>query len=154
MLFKLFLLFTLVPLAELFLLIQVGRWMGSAWLVIALVLATGMIGAALARWQGLQVWRQIPNDLARGTLPADSILSGVLILVAGALLVTPGLMTDAVGFCLLIPPLRRVVSRRLKSWLRRKIEQGTVTVHTTTTLHDTTTTWHDGTSSWHDETDQ
>lgn len=114
----LLLLFIVLPLAELALLLKVGEylhWEGT----IALVILTGVAGAALARWQGLKVLFSIQKDMAEGRMPAPYLLDGLMILLAGALLVTPGLITDAVGFSLLVPPVRR----NLKQWLRKKLEQ-------------------------------
>jgi UPF0716 protein FxsA len=121
MLAVLFLLFTVVPLVELALLI----WIGSEtvwWLPIAMVLFTGIAGAALARWQGLRALRRIQDDLQAGRIPADAVVDGVLILVAGILLVTPGVITDVIGVALLIPPLRSLVKRAAIALLRRHVE--------------------------------
>ena len=106
----LFLLFTVVPLVELALLIWIGGqtvW----WLPIAMVVLTGIAGAVLARWQGLRALQRIQDDLQAGRMPADAVVDGVLILVAGILLVTPGVITDIVGVALLIPPLRSLMKR-------------------------------------------
>ena len=118
-LFRLILLFTLVPLADLSLLIAIAvRW-GHPALTFVLVIATGVLGAILARKQGFR-WRQeMTNQLQRGELPADGLLDGLMIFVAGALLLTPGILTDLVGFALLFAPLRSVVRARIK----RKIVQ-------------------------------
>src|SRR3972149_4678710 len=118
MLFYLFLLFTLVPLVELALLIWIGG-QTSIGFTIALVLTTGIVGAALARWQGWRTRARIQDELHAGRMPADALVDGLLILVAGLLLVTPGVLTDAVGFSLLIPPLRTLVKRSVSAWLRR-----------------------------------
>jgi UPF0716 protein FxsA len=122
MLIKLILVMTLVPLAELALLVQLTRLWDSLLLTIGIVLATGLIGAALARHEGLRVWHRIEGSLAAGQIPGNSLLDGLLILIAAALLITPGLMTDAVGFLLLIPPTRTAVRKLLTRWLRGKIE--------------------------------
>ncbi len=134
MIIRLILLFTIVPLAELYLLIQLGRVFDGAKAVIVLVLATGVLGATLARRQGLAVWRQIQRDLADGILPADGIIDGLMVVLAAALLITPGLLTDALGFAILIPPIRRLLRNRVKAMLRRKLESGTI--HITTSWHD------------------
>ena len=113
---RLLLLFAIVPLLELWLLIELTK-LTSIWWTIALVLSTGMIGMSLVRWQGMKSLRQIQQQLASGQSPSQSIVSGVLILIAGALLLTPGLITDTAGFLLLIPTLRtafaRIVQKRL-----------------------------------------
>jgi UPF0716 protein FxsA len=121
MLFYLFLLFTLVPLIEVVVLVEIAQateW----WVPILLVIATGIIGAALARWQGWQALQRIREDARAGRVPAGAIIDGVLILIAGILLVTPGILTDLVGFALLIPPLRSLVKRGVAAWIRRNFE--------------------------------
>ena len=100
MLFYLFLLFTVVPLVELSILIWIGgqtEW----WVPIVMVIVTGIAGAALARWQGWQVLQRIREDARAGRMPADALIDGFLILLAGILLVTPGVLTDLVGVALL-----------------------------------------------------
>jgi UPF0716 protein FxsA len=112
MLLRLLLLFTLVPLVELVLLLVLADKIG--WQVtLGVVLGTGVLGASLARWQGIQVWRRAHRELSAGRLPGDALLDGLMVLVAGALLVTPGALTDALGFALLLPPFRTVIKRRL-----------------------------------------
>jgi UPF0716 protein FxsA len=121
MLGLLFLLFTVVPLVELALLIWIGG-QTAWWVPIATVLIMGIAGAALARWQGLRALRRIQEDLNAGRMPADAVVDGVLILVAGILLVTPGVLTDLVGVALLIPPLRSLMKRAAMAWLRRHVK--------------------------------
>lgn len=116
MFLRLLALFTLVPIVELYLLLELGQRMG--WLsTLALVLLTGALGAALARSQGLQVLRKVQAETARGALPTEALLDGLMIFVAGAVLLTPGLLTDFAGFFLLVPAgrrwVRQLVSRRL-----------------------------------------
>jgi len=126
MLLRLVLLLTVVPVAELYLLVQLTRWWDSLALTIGLVVGTGVLGATLARLEGLRVVRSMQRDLAAGRLPADGILNGVLVLVAAALLLTPGLLTDALGFALLVPPSRAVIASLLRRWIRRHIAAGTI----------------------------
>ena len=121
MLFRLLLLFTLVPLFELMLLIEIGKRI-NAGPTIGLVIVTGIVGAALARQQGLRTFARINHDLAAGHLPGDSLIDALLIFVAGALLVTPGVMTDGVGFLLLLPPVRAVLRNHLKKRFQAKFE--------------------------------
>jgi UPF0716 protein FxsA len=120
---RLLLLFTLVPLVELALLIQLGRVIGLA-ATIAIVLLTGVIGATLARWQGLVTLRRVQTEMAEGRVPTDALVDGLLILVAGAMLFTPGLITDTIGCLLLIPPTRTAVRRALVEALRRRVQPG------------------------------
>ncbi|QDU79332.1 phage T7 F exclusion suppressor FxsA [Polystyrenella longa] len=108
MILILFLLFTLVPVVELYLLFQLGSHT-SPLFAIGVVILTGIIGAALARQEGAKALRRIQQELGSGKMPADSLTDGVMILVAGILLITPGMLTDVVGFSLLIPPIRRLM---------------------------------------------
>ena len=117
LLFRLLLLFTLVPFIEFVLLLWVSRRTGLLTAVI-IVLSTGLIGAALARRQGLETLRKIQNEVARGQVPGSMLLDGLMILVAGVLLIAPGLLTDLVGFALLIPAIRERLKRRLLRWFR------------------------------------
>lgn len=113
MLLRLLLLFTIVPLAELFVLLWIsGRT--SVWFTIGLVLFTGVLGAWLARLEGWRTVERIQAELRAGRMPGDAVVDALLILVAGALLVTPGVLTDAVGFSLLVPAFRRWMKARLK----------------------------------------
>src|SRR5262249_37383132 len=121
MLFYLFLLFTVVPLCELAVLIWVGQitvW----WLPVLIVLVDAVLGAVLVRWQGLRTLNRIQEDLAAGRMPGDSLVDGLLVLVAAVLLITPGVLTDVAGFALLIPPVRHLVKRGAKAWLARRVE--------------------------------
>ncbi len=117
---RLILLFTLVPALELALLIEVGSRIGTA-ATIGLVVATGVLGAALARQQGLQVLRRIQAELSAGRLPASSLVDGVIVLMAGALLVTPGILTDVLGILCLVPGFRSLVKARLRSRIERAL---------------------------------
>lgn len=120
MLARLILLFTAVPFAELALLLWIGGEIGVL-PTVGLILATGILGAALARHQGLATWRRFEGALAAGRLPGRELLEGFLILLAGALLLTPGVLTDAVGFTLLLPPVRRWIVRRIEVRLRARL---------------------------------
>jgi UPF0716 protein FxsA len=127
MLGRLLLLFTVVPLLELYLLIEVGSHLGAG-VTVVLIALTGGVGALLARMQGFRVLVQIRERLAQGRLPADELLSGGLVLAGGLLLVTPGILTDAVGLALLLPFVRLRVAEWVKDFLRRKIEEGSIQV--------------------------
>jgi UPF0716 protein FxsA len=120
---KLILLFTLVPLIELYLLMLIGGWLGL-WPTVAMVVVTGLVGAWLARMEGLRVLRQWQQSLAEGRMPAEGVLGGVLLLVGGVLLITPGVLTDVVGLSLLVPASRRQVSVWLRPWIERRIQRG------------------------------
>lgn len=103
---SLFLVFLLVPLVEIYLLIKVGSIIGALPTVF-MVVFTAVLGAFLLRLQGFATLAQFQRSLAQGELPATTLIEGALLLLAGALLLTPGFFTDAVGFILLVPPLRR-----------------------------------------------
>jgi UPF0716 protein FxsA len=119
MFLRLFLLLTLLPITELVLLLKLSAW--TSWpFTIAVVVLTGVVGASLARRQGWQTVARMQEELAAGRVPTDSLLDGILILAAGAALVTPGLLTDATGFLLLIPPVRRWVRAALARRFRQK----------------------------------
>ncbi|MGD8620170.1 MAG: FxsA family protein [Gammaproteobacteria bacterium] len=105
----LLLLFLLVPLLEIYLLIVVGGIIGAL-PTVALVVLTAVIGAALARHQGLATLQRVQASLARGEAPAIEMLEGALLLVGALLLLTPGFFTDALGFVCLVPPTRRLLS--------------------------------------------
>lgn len=108
----LFLLFLCIPLIEIYLLIQVGEIIGAL-PTIFMVVFTAVLGVALLRWQGLATLTRMQTAMARGELPAVTMIEGVFLLVAGALLLTPGFFTDAIGFALLIPPLRQSLAQSL-----------------------------------------
>ena len=106
----LFLLFLLVPLVEVYLLIRVGSWIGAL-PTIGLVVFTAVLGAVLLRLQGLDTLQRLQNTLAAGRIPAEELLEGVVLAVSGALLLTPGFVTDTLGFLGLVPPVRRWLVR-------------------------------------------
>jgi UPF0716 protein FxsA len=101
-----FLLFLLVPLVELWFLIKVGGWIGAL-PTVALTVLTAMIGASLARLQGLKTLLRMRQTMARGETPAVEVIEGVMLLAAALLLLTPGFFTDALGFACLLPAIRR-----------------------------------------------
>ena len=118
MLGRLILLFTIVPLAELFILIKIGSHIGGFNTVI-LVFLTAVLGSLLARLQGLRTLQQIQLSLSQGQIPAEELIDGVLILAGGILLLTPGVLTDLFALVLLIPFTRTYFKR----WLRRRFDR-------------------------------
>ena len=122
---QLMLLFTIVPLVELFLLIEVGKLIGT-WPTIFLVASTGFLGVLLARSQGLQVLHRMQRDMANGSLPGEELVDGACILVGGAVLLTPGLITDLFGFALLIPITRSLFKKTAYKLIKKKMKTGTV----------------------------
>ncbi|MDH3199366.1 MAG: FxsA family protein [Myxococcales bacterium] len=122
---RLFLLFTVVPLVELYLLIAIGRFLGPV-PTIGLVLVTGALGAWFARLEGARVIRRWQEALARQELPKDGVIDGLLIFVGGLMLITPGILTDIAGLSMVMPPTRRVIARFVRAWFERQIATGRV----------------------------
>ena len=112
-------LLTLVPLVELALLVALGRSVGLL-PTLLLCAATGFLGAWLARWQGWRTWSAAQQALAAGRFPAEQVMDGALLLVGGVVLLTPGLVTDALGFTLLLPPGRALIKAGLQRWWQRQ----------------------------------
>ena len=108
----LFLLFLTVPIIEIWFLIQVGSIIGVGWTILV-VIGTAIAGAWLVRSQGLAILRRIQQETALGRVPTHDMLEGLLLLVAGAVLLTPGFFTDAIGFILLVPAVRALISRHI-----------------------------------------
>ncbi|MBW2721561.1 MAG: FxsA family protein [Deltaproteobacteria bacterium] len=118
MFFKLFLAFTLVPFIEIYLLIKIGAQVG-AFNTILIVILTGLLGASLARLEGIKTMTKVRDSLNRGDLPAEEMLDAMLIFAAGVVLLTPGFITDLAGLTLLVPKTRYW----LKRWLRKKFDE-------------------------------
>jgi UPF0716 protein FxsA len=121
MFFKLLTLFTVVPVVELYILIKLGGLIGAL-PTIGIILFTGIAGASLARMQGANVWRLIRLEIEAGKFPADRLIDGLLLIVAGAVLITPGILTDVFGFLLLLPPSRKPFRSWIKKRLRRMMD--------------------------------
>jgi UPF0716 protein FxsA len=105
-------LFVLVPILEIYVIIQVGQAIG-AWWTIGLLIADSILGSVLMRSQGRAAWRRFQLALAEGRMPAREVLDGVLVIFGGAFLLTPGFLSDVVGALLLLPPTRAVIRRVL-----------------------------------------
>ncbi|MFP4624901.1 MAG: FxsA family protein [Gemmatimonadota bacterium] len=120
---RLLALFVLLPLVELALLIWVGQAIGLGW-TLGIVVATGLLGATLARRQGLRAWGAIQAELREGRMPGGTLVDGLLILIGGIVLLTPGILTDLAGFGLLLPPTRNALKRTLRQRFERAIERG------------------------------
>ena len=121
-------LFLSIPLIEIYLMIQVGSVIGAGWTVLAII-ATAVIGAGLIRQQGFGVYQRMNRNMASGELPAMEIFEGLALLISGLMLLTPGFITDAIGFLILIPPLRQwFVLNMLKKHFIQQVD-GDFTVH-------------------------
>lgn len=125
---RLFLLFTVVPLIELYLLVSIGRVLGTA-PTILLVLITGAVGAWFARLEGARVIQRWQEAMARQQLPKDGLVDGLLIFVGGVLLITPGVLTDVAGLSMVMPLTRRPIADMLRRWFERQIASGRVQVY-------------------------
>ncbi len=128
MLFRLFLCFTLIPMIELYLLIQVGTIIGGL-NTILLVILTGAAGAWLAKMEGLQTMFKLRANLQQGLMPAEELLDACIILVAGIVLITPGLMTDVVGLFLLWPVTRNAFKRFMRKKFDEMQKNGTIHIN-------------------------
>ena len=117
-------LFILVPIAELAVIIQVGQSIG-VWWTIAILIADSVLGSLLMRSQGRASWRRFNETLGAGRIPGREVADGVLVIFGGALLLTPGFLTDIVGLLFLIPPTRAVIRR---VFLRRAMKRITVSM--------------------------
>jgi len=122
---RLLLLFIIIPAIELILLIEIGQVIGTL-PTIGLIVFTGILGAFLARRQGIQVLSRIRRQMQSGQLPADPIFDGAIILVAGAFLMTPGILTDTLGCLFLIPATRRIIKKVIWVRVQRMIQNGQI----------------------------
>lgn len=128
MLSKLLLLFILVPILELFIIVWLGKYIGLGY-TLATIVILGLIGALIAKQQGLRTLFRIKDDLARGQLPAQELIDGLLILVGSALLITPGLLTDALAFFFLLPATRELIKLLLRRKLEKMIKTGQIKLY-------------------------
>jgi UPF0716 protein FxsA len=126
--FRLFLLFTAVPLLELMILIELGGALGLL-ATVGIVLLTGAIGAWAARMQGFYVLKKIQEEMGAGRLPADQLVDGAMVLVGGVFLITPGLLTDFTGFALMVPAVRGVIRGILMGKIEAKVKDGNLKIH-------------------------
>ena len=122
---KLLILFVIVPVTELYILIEVGKKIGSL-TTIGIIIFTGILGAYLVKNQGFMILKKIQNDLNDGIMPGDSLIQGAIILAGGILLLTPGFVTDILGFIFLIPVSRNLIKKYLLKWLKGKIKEGNI----------------------------
>lgn len=125
MLLPLVLLFVAVPIAELFVIIQVGQAIG-VWWTIGILIADSILGSILMRSQGRAAWRRFNEAIRAGRVPAREVVDGALVIFGGALLLTPGFLTDILGLVLLIPPTRAVVrAMLLRRFAQRMVASAT-----------------------------
>lgn len=124
---RLLLLFLIVPLVDLALLVTIGDRIGLG-PTIAVVVLTAVVGSWLARREGMAAWQRVQSKLATGGIPGPELIDGVVILVAGTLLLTPGFLTDVVGLLGLFPPTRALARRGLRRRFEQAVQKGTVRV--------------------------
>ena len=127
MLIRLFILFTVVPVIEIYLIIKTGQVIGPLPTVF-LLLVISFAGSWLVRAQGFQTMRNIQSELAQGRLPATQLMDGAMVLVGGVLLLTPGFFTDFLALFLLIPFTREFIKRLVGTWLQRRLAAGTYVI--------------------------
>jgi len=111
-------LFVGLPILELVVLLKVHA-VFHFWPTFLLVVLTGVVGVSLVKRQGISIVKQIQSEMGKGNLPAPQMIDGIMILLAGAFLITPGLITDCAGFLLLVPFIRK----KIRFWIKRKLEE-------------------------------
>lgn len=124
MFIRLLAVFTVIPLIELIILVKVGSYIGL-WPTILIVVLTGIVGASLARYQGFIIINKIRSDVSSGRVPARELIDGLLVLIGGIVLLTPGFITDLCGFFLLIPFTRNLIKGFVRSQFERMVNYKT-----------------------------
>jgi len=124
MFIRLLAVFIVIPLIELIILVKVGSYIGL-WPTILIVVLTGIVGAALARYQGFIIINKIRSDVSSGRVPARELIDGLLVLIGGIVLLTPGFITDICGFFLLIPFTRNLIKGFVRSQFERMVNYKT-----------------------------
>ncbi|WP_199615696.1 FxsA family protein [Paenibacillus alkalitolerans] len=118
-------LMVVIPALEIWFMLELGQLIGG-WQTFLLILLTGFIGAFLAKSESRRVLAYARNELSRGHIPTETILDGISIFAGGLLLLTPGFLTDTIGFLLLFPVTRVIFKAWLAKWLRRRIDRGQI----------------------------
>lgn len=121
-------LFVVGPIAEIYLLLTVGGVIG-VWPVVFACIGTAALGGFILRLQGLAALRAAQRDVEAGRAPVEAATDGVFLIVAAPFLMTPGFITDAIGFLLLVPQVRHWIARQALAWLRRRIEAGDTRIY-------------------------
>lgn len=135
----LFLLFILIPIIEITVLMQVGEWLG-AWPTVGIVILSAWLGAKYVRQQGIQTLNTLQTKMAQGEAPSEEIIAGLLLVVAGVLLVTPGFVTDIFGLVLLLPSFRQLLLKTVQVQLaQRASHQSAFTFSHDEQIHDVET---------------
>lgn len=125
--FRLFLLLTIIPILEIYLLVKAGALIGPL-PTVGLLLLISLTGAWMIRHQGFEILRRIQSELSQGRMPARELLDGVMILTGGVLLLTPGFFTDVLGLFFLFPLTRALIGRFAALWIQRRLSHGGITI--------------------------
>jgi len=128
MLFKLMLLFTVIPIIELTILFRLSEYVGLPYTII-LVIVTGFVGAFLAKSEGRGIIRRIKFEISNGRVPGDELINGLCVIVGGAMLLTPGIITDTAGFILVANPTRKALITVIKRKIKDMIKEGTLNLY-------------------------
>ncbi|MCK5708418.1 MAG: FxsA family protein [Candidatus Aureabacteria bacterium] len=120
---RLFLLFTLIPIIELYILMRLGASFGVE-ITLLIVIGTGILGAYLAKREGAAAWFKIQREMSSGRFPGNELLDGFLVLIAGIVLLTPGLLTDITGFIILFPGSRYLIREFIKKRIKKMMNTG------------------------------
>jgi UPF0716 protein FxsA len=123
----LFILIIVIPAAEIGLLLFSGKTIG-VWQTLLLIILTGVIGAYLAKKQGLQTIRKMQEQLGNGQIPGDAVLDGICVFIGGTLLLTPGFISDIIGFLMLFPPTRKIFKFFMLNYLKKRIHRGNIKI--------------------------
>jgi len=123
MFFKLFSIFLIIPIIELYLLIKIGGMIGALYTVL-IILITASLGAYLAKSQGFRVLREIQEATSRGYMPGNELLHGLFVLIGSFALLTPGFLSDIIGFSMLIPQIREIYVAMAKGIIKKRIQNG------------------------------
>ncbi len=128
MFFKLFLIFAVIPVIELALLIKIGSVIGIL-NTITIVILTALIGAYMVKLEGLGVMSRIQKNMQEGIFPGEELINGMMILIAGALLLTPGFFTDIIGFLMVFPFSRNHIKKIVRRYIEKKMSSGEIRIH-------------------------
>ncbi|WP_419881903.1 FxsA family protein [Peribacillus sp. B-H-3] len=125
---KLFILFLIaMPALEITLLLLSGKTIGVGFTLL-LIIATGLIGAYLAKQQGLETIRKAREQMSRGQMPGNQVIDGICILIGGTFLLTPGFVSDILGLLLLLPPTRAIIKPLIVKWILNRMNKGKLTI--------------------------
>ncbi len=128
MFFKLFIIFALIPMIELALLIKLGAYIGTQYTILIVIL-TAVIGAYMVKLEGIGIMYRIQKNMNEGAFPGEELIDGMMVLVAGAVLLTPGFFTDILGFLMVIPVSRTFIKKIVVRYIKDKTSSGDIEIH-------------------------